>query len=202
MDYDNSRCRQGIPLMTMLVHRFETRLIAIASAVASRWRCNWARHRGHYVGKSVKIGSRVKLSALPGRIKIGDKSTIHTGVCLIAANGWIEIGRNCSINPGCMIYGHGGLKIGDNVRIAANSVIVPANHRFDDMDRQIFQQGESVLGVEIGSDVWIGTSVVILDGVKIGRGCVIGAGAIVTRSTEPDGVYVGSPARLMRKRGE
>jgi len=187
--------------MTTLVHRLETRLIAIASAVACRLRCNWARHRGHYIGKRVKIGSRVKLSALPGRIKIGDKSTIHAGACLIAANGWIEIGRNCSVNPGCMIYGHGGLRIGDNVRIAANSVIVPANHRFDDMDRQIVQQGESVLGVEIGSDVWIGTSVVILDGVKIGRGCVIGAGAIVTRSTDPDCIYVGNPARLMRKRG-
>ena len=62
-------------------------------------------------------------------------------------------------------------------------------------------KGESVLGVEIGSDVWIGTSVVILDGVKIGRGCVIGAGAIVTRSTDPDCIYVGNPARLLRKRG-
>lgn len=185
----------------MIIWKLETFLIRLTSSLAFQLRRKWARHRGHQIGNNVKIGSRVTLSALPGRIRIGEKSTIHSGVCLIAANGWIEIGRNCSVNPGCMIYGHGGLRIGDNVRIAANCVIVPANHRFDDLGRHIVQQGESVLGVEIGSDVWIGTSVVILDGVKVGRGCVIGAGAIVTRSTDPDCIYVGNPARLLRKRG-
>ena len=143
--------------MTTLVHRFENRVIALASALACRCRCGWARHRGHRIGRGVHIGPNVELSGYPGRIVIGEGSTIHAGARLIAANGRIAIGRNCSVNPGCILYGHGGLRIDDNVRIAANTVIVPANHRFDDTSRLIDQQGESQLGVEIGADVWIGT---------------------------------------------
>ena len=119
---------------------------------------------------------------------------------MIAANGWIEIGKNCSLNPGYVIYGHGGLKIGENVRIAANTVIETSNHRFEDITQPICNQGEKMMGVEIGSDVWIGASGVILDGVKVATGCVIGAGSVVTHSTEAAGVYIGNPARLLRKR--
>ena len=53
---------------------------------------------------------------------------------------------------------------------------------------------------KIGSDVWIGTRAVVRDGVTIGHGCVIGAGAVVTKDTEPYGIYVGVPAKLTRYR--
>ena len=52
----------------------------------------------------------------------------------------------------------------------------------------------------IAADVWIGTKAVIRDGVTIGHGCVIGAGAVVTKDTEPYGIYVGVPAKLTRYR--
>ena len=52
----------------------------------------------------------------------------------------------------------------------------------------------------IGNDVWIGLGAQIMAGVKIADGCVIGAGAVVTKDTEPYGVYLGVPARLKQYR--
>ena len=141
------------------------------------------------------------MDAKGGQIEIGLNSTIHSGARLVAANGFIKIGEYCSVNPGCLLYGNGGLTIGNFVRIAGNSVIIPANHCFDDLSRPIFRQGELRRGIKIGDDVWLGAAVTVLDGVTIANGCVVGAGAVVTRSTQSNGVYVGNPAKCIRFRG-
>ena len=52
----------------------------------------------------------------------------------------------------------------------------------------------------IEDDVWIGANCTILDGVRIAKGCIIGAGSVVSKSTEPFGIYAGVPARLIKKR--
>jgi acetyltransferase-like isoleucine patch superfamily enzyme len=101
-----------------------------------------------------------------------------------------------------VLYGHGGLNIGDNARIAAHVVIVPANHVFMEADVPIAHQGETRMGVTIGSDVWIGAGALILDGVTIGAGAVVGAGTVVTRDVPELTVVVGNPARVLRRRGE
>ena len=54
--------------------------------------------------------------------------------------------------------------------------------------------------VEIGNDVWIGSHVLILDGIKIGDGSIIAAGAVVTKDVEPYAIYGGVPAHLIRYR--
>jgi acetyltransferase-like isoleucine patch superfamily enzyme len=115
--------------------------------------------------------------------------------------GDIVVGQKSSFNPYCMVYGHGGLHIGNGVRIATQTVIIPANHGFDDPSTPISEQPLSKRGIVIGDDVWIGAGVRVLDGVTIADGCVIAAGAVVARSTNPGGVYVGVPARLLRQRG-
>ncbi|NMC13019.1 MAG: acyltransferase, partial [Chloroflexi bacterium] len=51
-------------------------------------------------------------------------------------------------------------------------------------------------------DVWIGAGVKILDGVVVSKGCVLAAGAVITHSTEPYGVYAGVPARRIKDRGD
>lgn len=58
----------------------------------------------------------------------------------------------------------------------------------------------SCKGIVIEDDVWIGAGVKILDGVTIAKGCVIGANAVVTRSTEAYGIYVGVPAQKIKSR--
>ena len=99
-----------------------------------------------------------------------------------------------------MVYGQGGLIIGNGVRIATQSTILPSNHIFNRKDVMIFEQGLSKQGIVIEDDVWIGAGVKVLDGVIIKKGCVIGANAVVNKSTEEYGIYVGVPAHLIRKR--
>lgn len=135
-----------------------------------------------------------------GRISVGRKSEIHDFCRLQAFGGAIEIGDDCSLNPFCVVYGHGGVSIGDKVRIATGCVIIPANHTFADVNLPIMSQPESRRGIRIDDDVWIGARVVVLDGVTIGRGAVVGAGSVVTRNVAPWSVVAGSPATLVKRR--
>ena len=54
--------------------------------------------------------------------------------------------------------------------------------------------------IEIGSDVWIGESVTVLSGVKIGDGCIIGARSVIAKDVPPYAICVGNPARVIRYR--
>jgi acetyltransferase-like isoleucine patch superfamily enzyme len=135
-----------------------------------------------------------------GSLEIGAGSVIHRGAMLLPYGGFIRIGRRCSVNPYCVLYGHGGLFIGDHVRIAAHCVIVPANHGIALDAGPIAEQPLTKKGIRIGDDVWIGAGARILDGADIGDGCVVAAGAVVRGRLEPNGIYAGVPARLLRMR--
>jgi acetyltransferase-like isoleucine patch superfamily enzyme len=93
-----------------------------------------------------------------------------------------------------------GLQIGDGVRIGAGVVIIPSNHVFADPDVPIYRQGNEGKGICIESDVWIGANCTVLDGVTIGQGSVIAAGAVVNKDVDPYSVVGGVPARLIKKR--
>lgn len=155
---------------------------------------------GHSVSWKSKIHHSAELRSMRGEIRVGADTVIDKGAIIRAHGGQVSIGDNCSINPYCVLYGHGDLTVGNGVRIAAQTVIIPANHLFADPAVPIYRQGESKLGISIGDDVWIGTGARILDGVSVGAGCVIGAGAVVTKSTEPYCVYTGVPAIKVKKR--
>jgi len=135
-------------------------------------------------------------------LSIGAGTKIKNGAFLAPRTGYIKIGINCSINRNCVLLGYGGITIGNNERIAANSSIVAFNHNFENPELPIISQGNRAKGITIDDDVWIGTGVRILDGVNIGKGCVIGAGAVVTKSLPPLQIAVGNPARIIRERGQ
>lgn len=154
------------------------------------------------LGRDCHVHPRARLRIVGGgRIVLGDGCWVGEGAMLMTYGGDIVVGRNTSFNPYCVVYGHGGLRIGSGVRIAAQTVIVPANHGFDDPLAPIGEQPLSKRGIIIGDDVWLAAGVRVLDGVTIADGCVIAAGAVVARSTEPGGIYAGVPARLLRLRG-
>jgi acetyltransferase-like isoleucine patch superfamily enzyme len=153
---------------------------------------------------SVHPTSRVAFSAMldasaGGSIVIGARCDIGEGAVLDSHGGAIAIGDDCSVNPYAVLYGQGGLTIGSGVRIAAHAVLVPANHGID-RDLPIFRQPQTKRGIVVEDDVWIGSGARILDGVTLAIGSVIGAGAVVTRSTEPYSINLGVPARQVGTR--
>jgi acetyltransferase-like isoleucine patch superfamily enzyme len=133
-------------------------------------------------------------------IEIGNGSWLFYHCMLSTSGGWIRIGCNCTINSFAVLYGHGGLEIGNGVRISAHVVIVPMNHIYKNREIPIYMQGETKKGIKIEDDVWIGAGAKILDGVKIGKGSIIGAGAVVTKDIPPYSVAVGIPAKVIKKR--
>ncbi|MCG2784166.1 MAG: acyltransferase [Anaerolineae bacterium] len=164
----------------------------------------WFRARGNTdnisIGKNTNIAPGVRLDANGGMIQIGGYCWLHPGVLILAYGGTISIGNNCTINPYCVLYGHGGLIIGNDVRIAAHTVIIPSNHNFDDPDIPIYKQGITKKGIRIEDDVWIGANVTILDGVNIGHGAVIAAGSVVNKDVPPLAIVGGVPARILKIR--
>jgi len=152
------------------------------------------------IGKSPNMRYLPKLRYRHGKIEIGDGLFTQCGVVLDAQSGAIEIGNNVSINDYAIVLGHGDVRIGDNTRIAAHVVIVSFEHSYDDATILIRDQPIKKGRVEIGRDVWIGAGAKVLAGSNIADGCVIGANSVIKGATESFGVYVGSPARLIKKR--
>ena len=121
------------------------------------------------IGKNSSIGDYSRLTGRgSGTIAIGDNTDIGHFVLLEARRGgFIKIGNGSGINAFSVVYGHGGVTIGDHTRIACNAIIMAGNHNFDDPTKNIYEQGVSKKGIVIGNDVWVGGGVHILDGVTI-----------------------------------
>ncbi|WP_058235191.1 acyltransferase [Devriesea agamarum] len=108
-----------------------------------------------------------------------------------------RIGEGSYINYGVYFDDNAPVILGRNVGVGPMTKFITASHRLGPSEHRIsggFAGGPIV--VEDGC--WIGANVTVLPNVTIGRGCVIGAGAVVTRDCEPDGLYVGVPARRIR----
>jgi acetyltransferase-like isoleucine patch superfamily enzyme len=114
---------------------------------------------------------------------------------------WIELGQGISFNQDCFISGFGGISIGDEVSIGHRVSILSSEHGYGDLDIPIRRQKSDNKPVKIGSNVWIGANVTVLAGAYIPDGCIIGAGAVVTKKLhKQDGIYVGNPARYLKSR--
>ena len=185
-------------MLRVLIYKLSNRFALIIQK-ARLWMYNGIR--GISVGRGTIIEKGVVISLqYGGTITIGSNCILYRNSSLVTHGGDIIIGDNCTVNSYTIVYGQGGVKIGNNVRIAGLTTIVPSNHIFSDTTKPIYKQGLSMKGIVIDDDVWIGSGVRILDGVNISHGCVIGANSVVTKSTEPYGVYVGVPAKLIKKR--
>jgi maltose O-acetyltransferase len=132
-------------------------------------------------------------------IKIGKNAWIRPDISIIKTN--IHMGDHCGINEGVLLDSNGCITIGDYSRIGPRSVIITATH---EMEHSIPRRNGAkttplvVKPVVIERGCWVQSSVTINPGVTIKEGCVIGVGAVVTRSTEPNGFYGGVPAKRLR----
>ena len=109
-------------------------------------------------------------------------------------------GNNCGLGTNSFYGAAGGIRLGNNVIVGNFVSFHSENHNFSDSEVPIRLQGTSHKGIVIGDDCWIGAKATILDGVHIGNGCVVAAGAVVTKSF-PDNVVIGGvPARIIKTR--
>lgn len=153
---------------------------------------------GTVIERGAKIRSYCRWGS--GGVRIGKNCYIARGCEISPASGNIIIGDETTINPHCFVYGIANISIGKQVRIGAHCVIVAVNHNYEDLSKPICKQGVSGKGITIEQDVWIGAAAAILDGVVVKKGNVIGAGSVVTKTTEENGVYIGVPARRIKDR--
>lgn len=152
---------------------------------------------GAVLGNGVRISTAGRNSS----IRIREQVILDRGVDIKSLeNGNIEIGKETYIGPYACLAGPGPIKIGKSCLIASHSGIYGNNHNFADPSRKITEQGITCQGVLIEDDCWLGSGVRVLDGVTIGQGSVIGAGAVVTKDIPAYTVAVGVPAKVVSRR--
>ncbi|OUL34069.1 transferase [Nostoc sp. T09] len=154
---------------------------------------------GAYIFKGVRIDAKGHEN---NRIHLENGVVLERNVLIGALNNTcIHIGQDTFIGPSVCIAGPGNIKIGKHCLIAAHIGIYANNHNFADPIEPIKYQGITSKGIVIEDDCWLGHGVKVLDGVTIGRGSVIGAGAVVTKDIPAFSVAVGVPARVIKSRG-
>jgi maltose O-acetyltransferase len=136
-------------------------------------------------------------------LTIGPGAGIHLGCQLWwysrrqLRNGGFQLGAHSRVNRDCCLDARGSLSVADNVSISPEVVILTASHRVNDPAFRV-----EVRPVVIEDHVWIGARAMILPGVTLGRGCVVCAGAVVTRDVPARAVVAGVPARPVGDRSE
>lgn len=177
------------------------------------------------VGKGVAFGHHITLRN-PHKIQIGDHSFIddfavldakgdEADGILIGTNvivgrnttlsckgGSIELGDYANISAGCSLLSETKISVGAYTFLAGYCYLVAGgNHSFERTDIPImFQPSVRKGGIAIDEDCWLGASVIVLDGTSLGKGCVAGAGAVVTKPFPPHSIIVGIPARKIKDR--
>lgn len=130
-------------------------------------------------------------------------------------------GRNLTVFAGVRIYnGHlmsigddvflgldntfqagGGLIIKDRTAFGPGCKVWTVNHKFDDLDTPIMEQGYEFKPVVIGPDVWLAANVFVMPGVELPEGCVVAAGSVVgVKKYPPYSIIAGNPARVIGSR--
>lgn len=153
-----------------------------------------------------KVGRWVSMNGVPkmnirGKLVLHDQVRIWSNIVrarlFVRPGAYLEIGRNSRIN-GCHISASEKVIIGKNVRIS-QYVLIMDNDFHNIHDHFTDGKKESII---IEDDVWIAAKATILKGVRIGRGAVVAAGAVVTKNVEPFTVVAGVPARPIKKLGD
>lgn len=136
-------------------------------------------------------------------IQLGDGVVLSRNCIIVAKSGRIVLRDRVDVGFNCVFGSAGGITIGASTIIAGNCFFGGGRYRHDRLDMPIMDQGVYSHGVtEIGEHSWIGAGAIILDGVKLGKGVIVGAGSMVNKDAPDYAVLAGSPARILRIRGE
>ena len=137
----------------------------------------------------------------------GDYVTISRGVMIRPSSYYgndlgkgLVMGEHSSIGPYGYIGCSGKITIGKNVMFGPKCSLFAENHNFSDTESSIKSQGVNQKGITVEDDCWIGSNVVILDGVTIGKGSVIGAGTLVTKDVPAGSVVMDKREKRIKER--
>lgn len=147
-------------------------------------------------GHNLRIGKLVNYTGLKKNLFLGKNVRILDNTELLTtANTKIRIGDNSFINRQTMI--REDVEIGKNVSIAYRVLIISDSHIIGNAGRRAGRKYSKKITIENG--VWIGANAIILPGVTIGEGTIIGAGSVVTKDCSSNSLYVGTPAKFVKK---
>ena len=137
------------------------------------------------------------------RIAIGDRVFVGAGSWLqVLGDGdgvVIAVGDGTKLAGGCVLSAVSSLRLGREVLLARNVYIADHGHAFEDVGVAVLAQGVTgIAPVQICDGAWLGENVVVCPGVRIGRGAVVGANAVVLADVPDYSVAVGAPARVVR----
>jgi maltose O-acetyltransferase len=131
--------------------------------------------------------------------KCGMDVNIEHGVDFEAGNR-IEIGDHSGLGVDSQI---GAVKIGKDVIMGPEVMIISVNHMYSDLTMPMRLQGDTPSNpVIIEDDVWIGARAIILPGRRIGKGAIVGAGSVITKDVPPYAIVGGNPAKVLKYRNQ
>ncbi len=162
-----------------------------------------------HVGRSVTLEDDVKIDALSRKgvrlgnnVSIGRFSIIEcTGVVTNLGRGFF-IGDDSNLGDYNFVGAAGGVTIGSNVLIGQGVRFHSENHIIERIDIPIKAQGVTNQGIQVEDDVWLGSGVILLDGVQVGRGAVVAAGSVVNKDIPAYAIAGGVPARILKYRNQ
>jgi acetyltransferase-like isoleucine patch superfamily enzyme len=133
-------------------------------------------------------------------IRIGSGVFVGRNTILSCKNGNIDLGDGANIGFNCEVFSASRVQIGAGTLLAAYVYVIGGDHDFSDRSKSILEQGRTSDGVTIGEGAWIGAGAKVLDGVTIGARAIVGAGAVVTHDVPAEAVAVGIPAKIVPNR--
>jgi acetyltransferase-like isoleucine patch superfamily enzyme len=155
------------------------------------------------LGDDVVVDDLVVLDAKGGNnrgIELGRGVFLGRGTILSCKDGEIVLGDHVNIGFHCEVFSASRVSVGRYGLFAAYTYLVGGGHAFDQAGVPVIEQERTSRGISLDENVWLGTGVKVLDGVRIGRDVVVGAGAVVTQDLPDAVVAAGVPARVVRPR--
>lgn len=184
--------------MRRTVHLIVFRLRQYAWIARARVRTLWWKLLGMKVGRGTLL-PRIHVT-WPHQVSLGARCIIEHDIHFKFDGPWrpgpsIVVGDGAFIGTGCEFNCHEGIVIGKLSMIAAGCRFVDTDHGFSDRSLPMMHQQTARAPIRIEDDVWVGANAVILKGVTIGRGAIVGAGAVVTKSIPECEIWGGVPAK-------
>ena len=125
------------------------------------------------------------------------RARVLPGIRFIGDPSVLSIGDDVFVNAELLVGANAPVTIGSGVRIGPRCTLVPTTH---ELGPSAARAGRIVAApIVVGDGCWLGAGVTILSGITVGAGAVIAAGAVVTADCEPDALYGGIPAKLLRR---